>query len=80
MKIRLEFGKNNGILLQIYEKTICDNSFIILQLYEGNPAKNGGHGEEVLWETGEKRYKKRSLDNKGKEAEERRRGEEANFS
>lgn len=42
MKIRLEFGKNNGILLQIYEKTICDNSFIILQLYEGNPAKMEG--------------------------------------
>lgn len=41
MKIRLEFGKNNGILLQIYEKTICENSFIILQLYEGNPAKMG---------------------------------------
>ena len=34
----------------------------------------------MLWETGEKRYKKRSLDNKGREAEERRRGEEANFS
>lgn len=41
MKIRLEFGKNNGILLQIYGKTICENSFIILQLYEGNPAKMG---------------------------------------